>query len=84
MNMLGCFNLIVSAYMNTTILRTRIVVIALMAGLAGSEGRAADGHAGEEAGKAFDRAPDHGTGTDSPVLLTLPGPAGIDITLAPE
>ncbi|MBN9124777.1 MAG: hypothetical protein J0I60_08660 [Nitrosospira sp.] len=62
-----------------TFLRTRIVMIALMAGLAWSEGRTPG-----FPGKAFDRAPGHGTGTDSPALLTLPGPAGIDITLAPE
>jgi hypothetical protein len=75
-----CFSLA----MNMTFLRTRIVVIALMVGLAWSEGRMPGFPAGEEPGKAFDRAPGHGNGTNSPALLTLPGPAGINITLAPE
>jgi hypothetical protein len=77
-NALGCFNLIVSAYMNTTILRTRIVVIALMAGLAWSEGWAADGPAGEEAGKAFAGTAEDRIRTGFPALLPVPAlPASI-------
>jgi hypothetical protein len=53
-NALGCFNLIVSAYMNTTILRTRIVVIALMAGFAWGQGHMKSGPAEGGMGKAVE------------------------------
>jgi hypothetical protein len=75
-----CFSLV----MNMTLLRTRIIVIALMAGFAWNEGRAAGFLAGEEVGKAFNGMRNHEVRMGPPALLTPPGSAGINITITSE